>query len=211
MLVLLGVLLILRFCFNKEIGSLLTGLSIVGAAIALAARESMENLIASFIIFFDKPFVTGDWVKVAQFSGTIEKIGLRSTRIRTPEKTLITVPNKQMVDTIIDNITLRTQRKVESQLHIDLSAATNHLRDFTAQLPQKITAAGTESCSVYLAETGKNAHIVQIEYYTNAAESISEFNAVKEKINWIILEELGQNHLALAAANNRLTVQMDKD
>ena len=209
-LVLLGILLILRFCFNKEIGSLLTGLSIVGAAIALAARESMENLIASFIIFFDKPFVTGDWVKVAQFSGTIEKIGLRSTRIRTPEKTLITVPNKQMVDTIVDNITLRTQRKVESQLQIDLSATVSQLRNFTAQLPAKLMAAGAESCTVYLAETGKNAHIIQIEYYTTAGESIADFNAVKEKINWVILEELSQHQLVLAAANNRLTVQMDK-
>jgi len=210
-LVLLGILLILRFCFNKEIGSLLTGLSIVGAAIALAARESMENLIASFIIFFDKPFVTGDTVKVAQFSGTIEKIGLRSTRIRTLEKTLITVPNKQMVDTIVDNITLRTQRKVENQLHIDLSATVNQLRAFTAQLPDKLMAAGAESCAVYLSETGKNAHMIQIEYYTTAGESIADFNAVKERINWITLEELSRHQLVLAAANNRITVQMDKE
>lgn len=208
-LVLVGILLVLRFSFNKEIGSLLTGLSIVGAAIALAARESMENLIASFIIFFDKPFVTGELVKVAQVTGTVEKIGLRSTRIRTQEKSLVTVPNKQMVDSIVDNISLRTQRKGEIRLEIDLSVSVDQLRLFTQALPDKIIATGAESCSVYLAETGKNAHIIEIEYFTQPDESIAAFNAGREKINWLILDELQQLKITLAAASNRLTIQME--
>jgi MscS family membrane protein len=79
-----------------------------GAALALAARESLENIIASFIIFFDKPFVTGDNLKIQQVTGTVERIGLRSTRIRTADKTLVSVPNKQMVDSIVDNLSMRT-------------------------------------------------------------------------------------------------------
>src|SRR5687768_247268 len=94
----IGVLLIIKACFNQPLGSLLTGLSIVGAALALGAKESLENLIASFVIFFDKPFFAGDTVKVNNFTGRIEKIGLRSTRIRTPEKKIVTVTNKKMVD-----------------------------------------------------------------------------------------------------------------
>jgi MscS family membrane protein len=207
-LVLVGILLVLRFSFNKEIGTLLTGLSIVGAAIALAARESMENLIASFIIFFDKPFVTGELVKVGLFTGTVEKIGLRSTRIRTLEKSLITVPNKQMVDTIVDNISMRTQGKGEVRIEIDLSTSVNQLRDFTQALPGKIMASGAESCTVFLAETGINAHIVQVEYFTPPNEIIEKVNARREKINWLILDELAQHQITLAAANNRLTVQM---
>ncbi|HYC28519.1 MAG TPA: mechanosensitive ion channel domain-containing protein, partial [Chitinophagaceae bacterium] len=77
-LVLIGILMILKFAFSFAIGSLVTGLSIATAAIALATRESLENLIASFIIFFDKPFTVGDLVKVQQVTGTVEKIGLRS-------------------------------------------------------------------------------------------------------------------------------------
>src|SRR5947199_7989880 len=100
--VILGIVLILKFCFNAHIGQLITGLSIVGAALALAAKESLENLIASLIIFFDKPFTVGDLVSVNNYKGFIERIGLRSTRIRTPEKTLVVVPNKQMVDSILD-------------------------------------------------------------------------------------------------------------
>jgi MscS family membrane protein len=112
-IVIIGLLLLIKACFNQPIGTLLTSLSIVGAAIALAAKESLENLIASFIIFFDKPFTAGDIVKVNAITGTIEKIGLRSTRIRTADKTLVTVPNKQMVDNITDNWSIRTHRGVE--------------------------------------------------------------------------------------------------
>ena len=67
----IGLMMILHFGFNYNISSLLTGLSIVGAAIALALRESLENLIASFVIFFDKPFTTGDNVKVQNINGTV--------------------------------------------------------------------------------------------------------------------------------------------
>src|SRR5215204_7142373 len=105
----IGVMMVLHFAFNYNVSSLLTGLSIVGAAIALALRESLENLIASFVIFFDKPFTTGDNVKVQNIAGTVERIGLRSTRVRTNEKSYVTVPNKQMVDSILDNVSLRSQ------------------------------------------------------------------------------------------------------
>ena len=109
-LVIIGLVLVLKFAFGYPVANLITGLSLAGAAVALATRESIENLIASFIIFFDRPFSTGDLVKVHAVTGTVEKIGLRSTRIRTDQKTFVTVPNKQMVDSILDNLSLRTQR-----------------------------------------------------------------------------------------------------
>jgi len=63
--------------------------------LALSLKESIENLIASFIIFFDKPFMAGDNVKVNQYLRDVERIGLRSTRIRTDLKTYVTVPNNK--------------------------------------------------------------------------------------------------------------------
>ena len=115
---LVGLLLILKYTFNYDIKGLVTGLSIVGAAVALALKESLENFIASFVIFFDKPFGTGDSVKINGVSGTIENIGLRSTRIRTEAKTYVTVPNKQMVDSIVDNLSNRTQYRGDFRLEI---------------------------------------------------------------------------------------------
>jgi len=206
-LVVIGLLMILKFSFNKDIGNLLTGLSIVGAAVALATRESLENLIASFIIFFDKPFITGDLVKVNNFTGTIERIGLRSTRIRTTDKTYISVPNKQMVDTIVDNITLRTQRKAEMRLELDLGATASQVRDLVAVLKNVLQKPGIESQLVYFAETGKNAHVVSVEYYTNMQQSIEEFNELREAINLEIVDLLAANKLELAASNKEVVLK----
>jgi MscS family membrane protein len=119
----IGFLLLLKFTFGQNIGNLLTGLSIVGAALALAAKESLENIIASFIIFFDKPFKTGDDLTIHSITGNVERIGLRSTKIRTIDKTLVSVPNKQMVDSIVDNLSTRTERRVE--IIVELSQRTN--------------------------------------------------------------------------------------
>src|SRR5262249_36936483 len=156
---------------------LITGLSIVGAAIALAAKESLENFIASFIIFFDKPFITGDIVKVQGFTGTVEKIGLRSTRIRTNQKTYITVPNKQIVDTILDNVSMRTQRRVELKLEIGLSATTDQLREILLGIKNILQKKHIENKTVFFSDTGKNAHIISIEYFTSMLQTFPEFNA----------------------------------
>ncbi|MDE3253088.1 MAG: mechanosensitive ion channel [Bacteroidota bacterium] len=205
-LVIIGILLILRFSFNKNIGSLLTGLSIVGAAIALATRESMENLIASFIIFFDKPFIRGDLVKVNTFTGTIEKIGLRSTRIRTVDKTYITVPNKQMVDTIVDNYTLRTQRKVEIRLEIDLTASSAQLQMLTPAVISLLQKPEIENKIVGLSDTGKTAHIFSIDYFVTMLISFEEFVQLREKVALELIELLEQMNIGLAANSTHVVI-----
>lgn len=209
-LVIIGVLMVLRFSFNKNVGNLLTGLSIVGAAVALATRESMENLIASFIIFFDKPFITGDLVKVNGFTGTIEKIGLRSTRIRTAEKTYITVPNKQMVDTIIDNITLRTQRKVELRLEIGLSATAQQLSELSPAIRTILYKPEVENTMVYLMDTGRNAHVMAVDYFTTMQQSVEEFNTLREAVNLEVIELLAKKGLELAAASTDIIIKQNQ-
>jgi MscS family membrane protein len=206
-LIIIGVLLVLKFSFNKNIGNILTGLSLVGAAIALATRESMENLIASFIIFFDKPFTVGEQVKVNGFTGTIEKIGLRSTRIRTNEKTYISVPNKQMVDTIVDNISLRTQRKTELQLELSLSASASTLSTLLVAMRSYLSSQQIDSFHVYLHDTGKHAHIVMIEYFSSATNEYEDYLMLREKINMALIELLESHKIELAASSTDVVVK----
>ena len=206
-LIIIGVLLVLKFSFNKNIGSILTGLSLVGAAVALATRESMENLIASFIIFFDKPFTVGEQVKVNGFTGTIEKIGLRSTRIRTNEKTYISVPNKQMVDTIVDNISLRTQRKTELQLELSLSATASALQTLLTAMRRYLSTQNIDSYQVHLHDTGKQAHIVIVEYFSSATDEHEAYLMLREKINMALIELLETHHVQLAASSTDVVVK----
>ncbi len=198
-LYIIGLLLILHYVFNENIGNLVTSLSIVGAAIALSMRESLENIIASFIIFFDKPFTVGDMVKVNNFTGTIEKIGLRSTRIRTQEKTYISVPNKQMVDTIVDNISLRTERKFEMDIQLSvhttavaISAFADHLRSFIKQ------QSGVANAVVVLTDAGKQAHIIHAEVYVAMNIEIAAFQVLRERINLAAIEYANQHQIQFA-------------
>ncbi|HWB24967.1 MAG TPA: mechanosensitive ion channel domain-containing protein [Chitinophagaceae bacterium] len=199
-LILIGVLLVLHFSFHYRVTNFLTGLSIVGAAIALATKESLENLIASFIIFFDKPFSTGDTVKVQGFNGVVEKIGLRSTRIRTDSKTYITVPNKQMVDTILDNVTLRTQRRVDISLEIDLLTTAAELKTVSTGVKEILQQDVIESSMVYLSNTGKNAHVITIIYFASMSQTFAEFLELQQTVNLQIIELLEKNGVSLAEA-----------
>jgi MscS family membrane protein len=204
---LVGVLLVLKFGFNQDIGAILTGLSIIGAALALAAKESIENLIASFIIFFDKPFFTGDVVVVKNVTGTVEHIGLRSTRIRTADKTLITVPNKQMVDSIVDNWSMRTNRRCEVKLEFLNSTSTEDLKKVMDGLNKFLdeNKPPIESYNVYFSDFNKNGITITTEYFT-IPFALEEFNKLKEKFNLrskAIVEESG---ITMAAANNMINI-----
>lgn len=199
-LVVFGFLLILKFAFHYPISNLLTGLSIATAAIALATRESLENLIASFIIFFDKPFTTGDQVKVHDITGTVERIGLRSTRIRTDQKTYVTVPNKQMVDSIMDNLSLRTQRRafVQPELH----AETPH--DSVNQFIQRVKnilqqkKGQVENYTVFLSDISKNAFIIHIEFFT-APIPPADFNDLRQEVNLAVIALMEEMNIRLAS------------
>lgn len=200
LLVIIGVLMVLKLAFNYPITNLITALSIGGAAIALATRESLENLIASFIIFFDKPFMVGDLVKVQSITGTVEKIGLRSTRIRTDQKTYVTMPNKQMVDSIMDNLSLRTQRRAFVQL--ELSNDTPH--DAIDQLIMRIQhllqgrSPVVENYTVFLSDIVKDTYLINVEFFT-ATIPIADFNALRQDMNLAIIALMREMKIKLAS------------
>ena len=209
-IVIVGFLMILKFAFQYEIGSLLTGLSIATAAVALATRESLENLIASFIIFFDRPFSSGDLVKVQQITGTVEKIGLRSTRIRTTEKTYVTVPNKQMVDSILDNLSLRTHRR--GLLNLELNPQTS--REQVNQLLPELTNLfkqnkQVDTSTILLSDVTKDAIIVQAEYFVLAGTQ-ETFNKVKQEINFGVIDLLNQLGIKLATRDMEVILKKEE-
>ncbi len=180
----IGVLLIIKACFNQPLGNLLTGLSLVGAALALGAKESLENLIASFIIFFDKPFFAGDVVKVNNITGKVIRIGLRSTRIQTADKTLVTMPNKQMVDSIVDNWSMRTQRRAEITLELSVKTPLLKIENLITaiKLILEVKKDIQPPYSVVLRDLSKNGISIVTEYFTPAI-ALNDFDALKQTIN----------------------------
>jgi MscS family membrane protein len=200
-----GLLMILHLAFNYNIGTLLTGLSIVGAAIALALRESLENLIASFIIFFDKPFTTGDQVKVQNITGHIERIGLRSTRLRTSDKSYVTVPNKQMVDTIVDNVSRRSQIRGEVLLHLNLQTLPDKIELLVSELKGYLgKVEEVQNYNVVFNDIRLQAYVIKVEFFTPPIDS-NRFAAIKQALNLFALQTLEKLDIRLAAQGQELT------
>jgi MscS family membrane protein len=103
MITLLAVVATLGF----PVGTVLAGLGLGGLALALAAQKTVENLIGTVTLAADQPFREGDTVRVDGLEGVVETIGLRSTRIRTNERTLVTVPNGRLADMRIESLAVR--------------------------------------------------------------------------------------------------------
>ena len=103
--------------------SLITGLGIGGVALALAAQKTVENLFGAFSLAIDQPFREGDVIQVDTITGTVEAIGLRSTRIRTVERTLITIPNGKLAEMRVETITARDQMRFYCLLGVAHSPA----------------------------------------------------------------------------------------
>lgn len=207
MFVIIGFLMVLKFAFSYPITNLITALSIGGAAIALSTRESLENLIASFIIFIDKPFMVGDVVKVQTVTGTVEKIGLRSTRIRTDQKTYVTMPNKQMVDSVMDNLSLRTQRRAFMQLELSAETPKETVQQLVLGIQHllQLRKDQVESSSVFLADIVKNSFIIQLEFFT-APIPIADFNAVRQDLFLSVIDLMEEMNIRLAAKENEVVV-----
>ncbi len=102
-----AILFIAQNVFDRNIGSWLAGLGIAGLAVSLAAQDSLKNLFGSVTIFLDRPFLTGQQVTYQGFNGVVEDIGFRSTRLRLFDGTLVSVPNSDIVNTSVQNFSVR--------------------------------------------------------------------------------------------------------
>jgi len=96
----------------------LAGVGIGGLAFALAAQDTLGNIFGSVTVLIDRPFQIGDWVQIGDVDGNVESVGVRSTKIRTFYNSLITVPNSQLTNAVIDNYGARRYRRIKMNVGI---------------------------------------------------------------------------------------------
>lgn len=113
----IGLIYILDY-LDVNVTALLAGISIGGLALALAAQDTVKNFFGSIMIFLDKPFQIGDWIHFKDIDGSVEEVGVRSTRIRTFANSLTYVPNALLADSVIDNMGLRVYRRFKTDVGI---------------------------------------------------------------------------------------------
>lgn len=114
------------------VGSIITGLGIGGIAIALAAQKTVENLFGSVSILIDQPFGVGDTIRVDGIEGMVETVGLRSTRIRTSDRSLVILPNGKLADMRIESLSARDRTRFGCKLRIANRATSEQLTALVA-------------------------------------------------------------------------------
>jgi MscS family membrane protein len=164
--------------------SLLAGLGVGGIAVALSAQKSLENLIGAFAIAVDQPFREGDFVRVDGITGTVELIGMRSTRIRTPDRTLVSIPNGKLADMRIESFAPRdrvrlaftfglTYDTTHSQLGAVLKGFDDHLREHPKLWPN--------TSSVRFTELGESALRIEVECVFGTRD-YGEFTVIRQQV-----------------------------
>lgn len=115
--------------FGYPAASLITGLGVGGIALALAAQKTVENLFGSVSIGVDKPFRVGDYVRIEDIAGTVELIGLRSTRIRTLDRTVITIPNGRLADMRVESFAPRDRIRLAMKIGLVYETTAAQMRE----------------------------------------------------------------------------------
>ncbi len=190
LLIILGSLTVMSSVFNVNIAALATGLGIGGIAIAMASKESLENLLGSFTIFLDKPFTYGDIVTVNGYTGTVEKVGFRSTRIRTFDKSIVTVPNKNMVNAELDNLGLRPIRRVKFNIGLTYGTPVENIKKIVTEMETMINNhpnTTQDGARVRFQEFGASSLDLLVLYYVNSPDWELLIDT-RQAINFSIIE-----------------------
>ncbi|HEU4718650.1 MAG TPA: mechanosensitive ion channel family protein [Bacteroidia bacterium] len=208
--VILAVFFLLGSVFHLNVASLVAGLGIGGIAVALAAKESLENLIASFTIFLDKPFMVGDIIQMGDKTGTIEKIGFRSTRIRGEDRNYVTIPNHKLVENEIVNLTMRTARRVRFTVGLVYSTRPEQIRKIVADILHFIETHPQTSFEgdnrVNLFELSSSSIDVQVTCYIPDLD-YTLFLKTKEEINFAIMDIVEKNGSSFAFPSTSVYIE----
>jgi small-conductance mechanosensitive channel len=181
-----------------NITTLVAGLGIGGIAVALAVQNILGDLFASLSIILDRPFVPGDFIVVGDMLGTIDHIGLRTTRIRSLSGEEIVFSNNELIRSRIRNFRKLLERRVVFTLGVTYDTPMERLRSIGPAIGSIIRSAGpTRLDRVHLKEFGASAMIYEVVYFVLDPD-FTRFMDVQEAINFGVLEYFRSNRISFA-------------
>jgi|CXWL01.1.fsa_nt_gi MscS family membrane protein len=166
------------------VSGLLAGLGIGGLALALAAQKTGENLFGSLSLALDRPFDVGEFVKVEDFVGHVESVGLRSTRFRTPDRTLITIPNGRVADLKLENYTVRDRLRLACAIglvHGTTAAQVRQVLEGVEQILRSHPKVWPDAIAVRLKELGPVSLDIEVNVWFQTTDW-SEFQLIRQDV-----------------------------
>lgn len=193
----LGVLLILSN-LGINITSLVAGLGIGGVAIALAVQNILGDLLSSFAIYLDKPFRIGDFVVVGEKLGTVEKIGIKTTRIRALQGEEIVIPNQKLTSTEIQNFKRMKKRRIVFGFGVTYQTPVKKLKKIPSWIEKIITKQELASFDrVHFRDFGDSSLDFEVAYYVKTGDFRSYLDT-QQSINLSILEAFEKEGVSMA-------------
>ncbi len=183
-----------------NVSTILQGLGIGGLAFALAAQDTIANLFGSIVVAIDQPFKIGETVKIGAHTGTVEDIGLRSTKIRLIDKSLVVMPNKMVSSEAIVNLSRFTQRRVEQVIGLTYDTTPDQLaaivEDFRGILSAELEIDPT-SVMVFFRDLSASSLDVWVVYASREAD-FQKGLALRQRVNLAIMRAVAARRLSFA-------------
>jgi MscS family membrane protein len=183
-----------------QVASLLAGLGIGGIALALAAQKTVENLFGSLAIGVDQPFRVGDFVKIDDWTGTVEAIGMRSTRFRTLDRTLVTFPNGKLADMKSETFAARDRIRLYANLGLSYRTTAAQMRQVLAGIEEALARhprLAPDAPSVRFTEVKESTLNVEVAAMFATADW-NEFTRIRQELLLRFMEIVEQAGTALA-------------
>lgn len=204
----IGLMLILTE-LGYSVTGLVAGLGIGGLALALAAKETLANIFGSLVIFTDKPFQIGDYIKTSKYEGTIEEVGFRSTQIRTLAQTLVYVPNNEISNAIIENITKMSKRFAQFKLNLSYSTSVSQIEALIKKIEDLLKnhpEVHQEVILVKFTEFSSSSLDVLVHFFIKQTVW-AEFLKIKEEINLKIMQIMEEMHIEFAFPSTSIYIE----
>jgi MscS family membrane protein len=197
--VVIGVLITVQ-SLGFNVSTILSGLGIGGLAFALAAQDTIANLFGSIVVAIDQPFKVGETVRIGANTGLVEDIGLRSTKIRLIDKSLVILPNKLVSSEAIVNLSRFTQRRVEQVIGLTYETRPDQMEAIVEEVRQIILAEPTvdvTSVMVFFRDFSASSLDLWIVYLTTG-DDFQEGLALRQRVNLAIMRAVAARGLSFA-------------
>ncbi len=183
-----------------DLSGLVTGLGISSVVIALAAQDVAKSFLAGLSIISDRPFDIGDYIEVGTYTGTVEDITFRTTRIRDVNNQIIVLPNSFLTTTSIINGTKREKRRYNLLLTLELNTPLEKVSDLTESIKLALNTNQNiikENIRVFFDTISTDGIDISVSFYTDIID-YEEFLKFKEEMNYALLKMINQAHIELA-------------
>ena len=193
-----------------NVSAFVASLGLGGLAFALAAKDTVANLFGGLTILADKSMKLGDWIKVGSVEGIVEDIGLRTSKIRTFEKSLITVPNSYIANNPIENFSRRQNRRIKMYIGLTydtpVKVVSNIVKEIREMLINHPRIDKNLTLLVYFDEFGESSLNIFVYTFTDTADW-EEYLAIKQDVMFKIMEIVEKNGSSFAFPSESIYIE----